>query len=201
MTFEFIKSLNDVKNGVYYYQDNTGKIEICCYIYDIKITDLENLIVYGKTNIQNSVKFLKNILDNLSIKDVKSLIDVFSNNDDFYSYPLRKNEVFNPFIKEIEGKLEIKIKKNKLTKPQIKKILSHKDTEVIISSKYSDDYAYDYEMNFFQGVKVSRLSALYDVSSYFDYACREKDNTVTLIVAGYSKTLDIKNKNLVFIEN
>ena len=201
MTFEFIKSLNDAKNGVYYQQDNTGKIEICCYVYDIKITDLENLIVYGKTNIQNSVKFLKNILDNLSIKDVKSLIDVFSNNDDFYSYPLRKNEVFNPFIKEIEGKLEIKIKKNKLTKPQIKKILSHKDTEVIISSKYSDDYAYDYEMNFFQGVKVSRLSALYDVFSYFDYACREKDNTVTLVVAGYSKTLDIKNKNLVFIEN
>ena len=201
MTFEFIKSLNDVKNGVYYYQDNTGKIEICCYVYDIKITGLENLIVYGKTNIQNSVKFLKNILDNLSIKDVKSLIDVFSNNDDFYSYPLRKNEVFNPFIKEIEGKLEIKIKKNKLTKPQIKKILSHKDTEVIISSKYSDDYAYDYEMNFSQGVKVSRLSALYDVFSYFDYACREKDNTVTLAVAGYSKTLDIKNKNLVFIEN
>lgn len=201
MTFEFIKSLNDVKNGVYYYQDNTGKIEICCYVYDIKITDLENLTVYGKTNIQDPVKFLKNILNNLSIKDVKSLIDVFSNNDDFYSYPLRKNEVFNPFIKEIEGKLEIKIKKNKLTKPQIKKILSHKDTEVIISSKYSDDYAYDYEMNFFQGVKVSRLSALYDVFSYFDYACREKDNTVTLIVAGYSKTLDIKNKNLVFIEN
>lgn len=201
MTFEFIKSLNDVKNGVYYYQDNTGKIEICCYVYDIKITDLENLTVYGKTNIQDPVKFLKNILDNLNIKDVKSLIDVFSNTDDFYSYPLRKNEVFNPFIKEIEGKLEIKIKKNKLTKPQIKKILSHKDTEVIISSKYSDDYAYDYEMNFFQGVKVSRLSALYDVFSYFDYACREKDNTVTLIVAGYSKTLDIKNKNLVFIEN
>ena len=47
MTFEFIKSLNDVKNGVYYYQDNTGKIEICCYVYDIKITDLENLTVYG----------------------------------------------------------------------------------------------------------------------------------------------------------
>lgn len=201
MTFEFIKSLDDIKNGVYYYQDNTGKIEICCYVYDLRITDLENLIIYGKTNIENPVKTLKNILDNLSTKDVKSLIDVLSNDDSINSHTVEKKYTFNPFIKEIDGKLEIKVKSDKLTKPQIKKILSHKDTEVVISSKYSDDYAYDNEMNFFRGVKVSRLSALYDVFSYFDYACREKDNTVTLIVAGYSKTFDIKNKNLVFIES
>lgn len=159
MTFEFIKSLDDIKSGVYYYQDNTGKIEICCYVYDLRITDLENLVVYTKTNILNPVELLKTYIDDL------------------------------------------KVKSDKLTKTQIKKILSHKDTEVVISSKYSDDYAYDNEMNFFKGVKVSRLSALYDVFSYFDYACREKDNTVTLIVAGYSKTFDIKNKNLVFIES
>lgn len=201
MTFEFIKSLDDIKNGVYYYQDNTGKIEICCYVYDLRITDLENLIIYGKTNIENPVKTLKNILDNLSTKDVKSLIDVLSKDDSINSHTIEKKYTFNPFIKEIDGKLEIKVKSDKLTKPQIKKILSHKDTEVVISSKYSDDYAYDNEMNFFRGVKVSRLSALYDVFSYFDYACREKDNTVTLIVAGYSKTFDIKNKNLVFIES
>lgn len=201
MTFEFIKSLDDIKSGVYYYQDNTGKIEICCYVYDLRITDLENLIIYGKTNIENPFKTLKNILDNLSTKDVKSLIDVLSNDDSFNSHTVEKKYTFNPFIKEIDGKLEIKVKSDKLTKPQIKKILSHKDTEVVISSKYSDDYAYDNEMNFFRGVKVSRLSALYDVFSYFDYACREKDNTVTLIVAGYSKTFDIKNKNLVFIES
>ena len=201
MTFEFIKSLDDIKNGVYYYQDNTGKIEICCYVYDLRITDLENLIIYGKTNIENPVKTLKNILDNLSTKDVKSLIDVLSNDDSINSHTVEKKYTFNPFIKEIDGKLEIKVKSDKLTKPQIKKILSHKDTEVVISSKYSDDYAYDNEMNFFRGVKVSRLSVLYDVFSYFDYACREKDNTVTLIVAGYSKTFDIKNKNLVFIES
>ena len=36
MTFEFIKSLDDIKSGVYYYQDNTGKIEICCYVYDLE---------------------------------------------------------------------------------------------------------------------------------------------------------------------
>ena len=201
MTFEFIKSLDDIKSGVYYYQDNTGKIEICCYVYDLRITDLENLIIYGKTNIENPVKTLKNILDNLSTKDVKSLIDVLSKDDSINSHTIEKKYTFNPFIKEIDGKLEIKVKSDKLTKTQIKKILSHKDTEVVISSKYSDDYAYDNEMNFFRGVKVSRLSALYDVFSYFDYACREKDNTVTLIVAGYSKTFDIKNKNLVFIES
>ena len=201
MTFEFIKSLDDIKSGVYYYQDNTGKIEICCYVYDLRITDLENLVVYTKTNILNPVELLKTYIDGLKVKDVKSLIDVLSKDDSINSHTIEKKYTFNPFIKEIDGKLEIKVKSDKLTKPQIKKILSHKDTEVVISSKYSDDYAYDNEMNFFRGVKVSRLSALYDVFSYFDYACREKDNTVTLIVAGYSKTFDIKNKNLVFIES
>ena len=58
MTFEFIKSLDDIKSGVYYYQDNTGKIEICCYVYDLRITDLENLVVYTKTNILNPVELV-----------------------------------------------------------------------------------------------------------------------------------------------
>ena len=201
MTFEFIKSLNDVKSGVYYYQDNTGKIEICCYVYDLRITDLENLVVYTKTNILNPVELLKTYIDGLKVKDVKSLIKVLSSDDSFKSYTIEKKYTFNPFIKELDGKLEIKVKSNKLTKTQIKKILSHKDTEVVISSKYSDDYAYDNEMNFFKGVKVSRLSALYDVFSYFDYAYREKDNSISLCVAGYSKIFDVKNKNLVFIES
>ena len=201
MAFEFIKSLNDVKSGVYYYQDNTGKIEICCYVYDLRITDFENFVVYTKTNILNPVELLKTYIDGLKIKDVKSLIDVLSKDDSINSHTIEKKYTFNPFIKELDGKLEIKIKSDKLTKPQIKKILSHKDTEVIIASKYSDDYAYDNEMNFFRGVKVSRLSALYDVFSYFDCAYKEKDNSVSLVVAGYSKTLDIRNKNLVFIES
>lgn len=94
MTFEFIKSLDDIKSGVYYYQDNTGKIEICCYVYDLRITDLENLIIYGKTNIENPVKTLKNILDNLSTKDVKSLIDVLSNDDSINSHTVEKKIYF-----------------------------------------------------------------------------------------------------------
>lgn len=201
MAFEFIKSLNDVKSGIYYYQDNTGKIEICCYLYDLRITDFENLVSYSKTNILNPVELLKTYIDSLKVKDVKSLIDVLSKDDSFNSHTIEKKSTFNPFIKELKGKLEIKIKSDKLTKPQIKKILSHKDTEVIIASKYSDDYAYDNEMNFFRGVKISRLSALYDVFSYFDCAYKEKDNSVSLVVAGYSKTFDIRNRNLVFIEN
>ena len=72
---------------------------------------------------------------------------------------------------------------------------------MIIDSKYSDDYAYDYAMDYFKNVKTSRLSALYDVFSYFNCAFKEKDNTVSLIVAGHSKTMILKNKNLRFIED
>ena len=158
MAFEFIKSLNDVKSGIYYYQDNTDKIEIYCYLYELRITDFENLVSYSKTNILNPVELLKTYIDSLKVKNVKSLIEVLSK---FNSHTIEKKSTFNPFIKEIDGKLEIKIKNDKITKPQIKKILSHKDTEVIISSKYSDDYAYDNEMNFFRGVKVSESMKLF----------------------------------------
>lgn len=89
-------------------------------------------------------------------------------------------------------KIKISKKNVRLTKTQVKKILTHKDTEVIIDSKYSDDYAYDYAMNYFKNVKTSRLSALYDVFSYFNSAFIEKDNIVTLIVVGHSKTMILK---------
>lgn len=202
MTFEFIKSLENIKHGATYYQDNTGKIEIGCYELGLKITDYENLVYYyKKANNETSLTLFKNILEENPIKSINELMKFLSTNEEYTKYTFEKNKVFNPFIKEIQGKLEIKIsKKNgRLTKTQVKKILTHKDTEVIIDSKYSDDYAYDYAMNYFKNVKTSRLSALYDVFSYFNSAFIEKDNTVTLIVVGHSKTMILKNKNLKFI--
>lgn len=203
MTFEFIKSLENAKHGATYYQDNTGKIEIGCYELGLKITDYDNSVYYyRKVNNETSLTLFKNILEENPIKNVSDLIKVLSTNEEYIQYTFEKNKVFNPFIEEIEGKLEVKLsKKNgRLTKPQVKKILTHKDTEVIIDSRYSDDYAYDYAMNYFKDVKVSRLSAMYDVFSYFNCAFKEKYNTVSLIVAGHSTTMTLKNKNLRFIE-
>ncbi len=203
MKFEFIKSLENVKHGATYYQDNTGKIEIGCYELGLKITDYENLTYYyRKVNNETSLTLFKNILEENPIKNISDLIKVLSTNEEYTQYSFEKNKVFNPFIKEIQGKLEVKLSKKsgRLTKPQVKKILTHKDTEVIIDSKYSDDYAYDYAMDYFKNVKTSRLSALYDVFSYFNCAFKEKDNTVSLIVAGHSTTMILKNKNLRFIE-
>lgn len=204
MKFEFIKSLENVKHGATYYQDNTGKIEIGCYELGLKITDYENLTYYyRKVNNETSLTLFKNILEENPIKNISDLIKVLSTNEEYTQYSFEKNKVFNPFIKEIQGKLEVKLSKKsgRLTKPQVKKILTHKDTEVIIDSKYPDDYAYDYAMDYFKNVKTSRLSALYDVFSYFNCAFKEKDNTVSLIVAGHSKTMILKNKNLRFIED
>lgn len=203
MTFEFIKNLEEVKWGNTYYKDDTGKIEIDCFEGALKIIDYENLISYYRTlKDETSFTTFKNILEENSIKNVSDLIKFLSTNEEYTQYTFEKNKVFNPFIKDIKGKLEIKISKKNgsLTKTQVKKILNHRDTEVIISSIFTDDYAYDYAMNYFENVKTSRLSALYDVFSYFNSAFIEKDNTLTLIVAGHSKTMTLKNKNLEFIK-
>lgn len=203
MKFEFIENLEKVKHGVTYYKDKTGTLEIACFEGSLKITDYENLISYYRTlKDETSLTIFKNILEENSIKNVSDLIKFLSTNEKYTQYTFEKNKVFNPFIKDIKGKLEIKISKKNgsLTKPQVKKILNHRDTEVIISSIFTDDYAYDYAMNYFENIRTSRLSALYDVFSYFNSAFIEKDNTVTLIVAGHSKTMTLKNKNLEFIK-
>ena len=55
-------------------------------------------------------------------------------------------------------------------------------------------------MNFFQGVKISRLEALYDVFYSFDFAyINKEDNSVSLTVIGKSKDLKVENKNFEFI--
>ena len=204
MSFRFINSFKEIQLGDNLLKDDTGKINVCCYSLGLKIIDYNNLKYYYRKNSknENSLIAFNNILESLEIKEVKSLLKLLSENNEFTSYEFQKNSEFNPFIKEkeIEGKLQIKIKKGRVTKAQIKKILSHKETNVVIKSKYSDDYAYDYAMDYFKGVKISRLDVLYDVFSYFDYAVKEKDDSITLTVAGNSKTMIVTNKSLEFIE-
>lgn len=201
MRFNFIDNLENITLGDNYFKDNTGEINILCYTGCLKIIDYENLKYYVKnTHNENPVTVYKNILeDNCNIKDVKSLIEIVSKDGEFKTYSFEKSKVFNPFIKEITGKLQIKPKGFRLTKAQIKKILIHKDTKVTIVCKYSDDYAFDNAMNFFQGVKISSLEALYDVFYSFDFAYVEKDNSISLTVIGKSKDLKVENKNIEFI--
>ena len=202
MRFNFIDKLENISLGDNYFKDNTGKINILCYTGCLKIVDYDNLKYYSKNTCnENSVTVYKNILeDNFNITDVKSLIEVLSKDEEFKTYSFEKNKVFNPFIKKIDGKLKIKPKGFRLTKAQIKKILTHKDTEVTIMGKYSDDYAYDNAMKFFKGVKISRLEALYDVFYSFDFAyINKEDNSVSLTVIGKSKDLKVENKNFEFI--
>lgn len=78
MTFEFIKSLENVKHGATYYQDNTGKIEIGCYELGLKITDYENLVYYyRKANNETSLTLFKNILEENPIKNISELIKFY----------------------------------------------------------------------------------------------------------------------------
>lgn len=202
MRFNFIDKLENVTLGENLFKDKTGEIDILCYTGCLKVIDYSNLKYYIKdTCNENSVTVYKNILeDNSNITDVKSLIEILSKNEEFKTYSFEKSRVFNPFIKKIEGKLKIKPKGFRLTKAQIKKILTHKDTEVTIIGKYSDDYFYDNQMNYFQGVKISRLEALYDVFNSFDFAyIDEEDNSIALTVIGRSKDLKVENKNIEFI--
>lgn len=202
MRFNFIDKLENISLGENLFKDKTGEINIWCYIGYLKIIDYKNLKYYTKdTCNQNSVTVYKNILeDNSNITDVKTLIEVLSKDEEFKTCSFEKNKVFNPFIKKIDGKLKIKPKGFRLTKAQIKKILTHKDTEVTIVGKYSDDYFYDNQMNYFQGVKISRLEALYDVFNSFDFAyIDEEDNSIALTVIGRSKDLKVENKNFEFI--
>ena len=157
---------------------------------------------YYKTTVDNSVTVLKNILEKYNTIDIEEVIKVLPQ-EKFEHDTFKKSNTFNPFFKRIEGELEIKLKAGtgrRLTKTQIKKILSHVDTIGEIESSYSDDYAYDYAMNYFKGVKMTSVEIMYDVINYFNSAFVEKSKEVILLVAGYSKTIVIKNPNLKFIE-
>lgn len=203
MKIEIIKSLKEIRQGTFFYQKEEGKeYEISCYDGSIKIRDFQNLVSYYKTKMDNSVTLLKNILKKYNTTDIEELIKVLPQ-EEFEFYSLKKNKVFNPFFKRIKGELEIKLKTGtgrRLTKTQVKKIISHIDTNGEIKSSYSDDYAYDYAMNYFEGVKMTNMEIMRDVIEYFDSAFVEKDKKITLLVAGYSKTITMENPNLKFIE-
>ena len=111
-----------------------------------------------------------------------------------------KSDVFNPFIKTLSGKLEIKSKNGRFTKAQVKKILCHEDTEVTIERVYTDDYAWDNGVNF-QRQKMSRIDMLEEVFKYFHHATTFKNESRTFGVytGGYSTLTEIKNKNIVLV--
>ncbi|MBU3842935.1 MAG: hypothetical protein IAA47_08170 [Candidatus Fusobacterium pullicola] len=203
MRIETIKSLEEIRKGTFFYQKEKGKeYEIGCYEGSLRIRDFQNLISYYKTTVDNSVTVLKNILEKYNTIDIEEVIKVLPQ-EEFEHDTFKKSNTFNPFFKRIEGELEIKLKAGtgrRLTKTQIKKILSHVDTIGEIESSYSDDYAYDYAMNYFKGVKMTSVEIMYDVINYFNSAFVEKSKEVILLVAGYSKTIIIKNPNLKFIE-
>lgn len=203
MKIEVIKSLKEVRIGTFYYQKEVGKeYEIDCYEGSLVIKDFKNLISYYKTNVENSVTTLRNILEKYNIIDIENLVAVLSQ-EGFESTNFKKSKIFNPFFKKIEGELEIKVKAGtgrRLTKTQVKKILSHVDTIGEIESAYSDDYAYDYAMNFFKGVKMTNTEIMYDVVNYFNSAFIEKSKEIVLLIAGSSKTIVVKNPSLKFIE-
>ena len=125
----------------------------------------------------------------------------FDIKENFKCQEFDKSNVFNPFVKTLSGKLEIKSKTGRFTKAQVKKILCHEDTEVSIEGVYTDDYAWDNAVNFQRGKKMNRIDMLEEVFKYFHHATTFKNESRTFGVytGGYSTLTEIKNKNIVLV--
>lgn len=206
---KFIDDLAKIERGEQFYQDKTGKLRIVCQqmcsYEEIKVYDFKTNLVYYKhisLDIPAHYEF-RHIIKNHDIKNVYDLIEVlaFDIKENFKCKKFVKSDVFNPFIKTLSGKLEIKSKTGRFTKAQVKKILCHEDTEVSIEGVYTDDYAWDNAVNFQRGKKMNRIDMLEEVFKYFHHATTFKNESRTFGVytGGYSTLTEIKNKNIVLV--
>lgn len=204
---KFINNLKNVEMGEQFLQDNTGKIKIECKVNCIgeiiKVYDFETGIEYFKQLDKETpahYEFRFYVKEN-NINNVYELIDFLASIKSGFTFEeFDKKKEFNPFIKLLDGELKIKSKDGHFNKAQVKKILCHKDTEVIIKQSLSDDYLYDSTNNYFKGVKVENIDALEDVTKYFKASCSKYDGkSFDIFVAGYSTIYTIKNNHITLL--
>lgn len=195
-----INSLKEVQMGDNYIKEENKELKIECKRELLRVYDLSSGMVYIKVldGELNTTLVIKSILKEAG-KTVMELIEHLAFKSDFRIREIYKNEVFNPFFKELEGELKIKSKTGHFTKTQVEKILKHKDTKVIRKNVYTDDYVHDAENNYKAGVEVSRLDMLQEVKEYFHTACEFENGEFTVFTVNYSKSTRIINPNIIVI--
>lgn len=114
----------------------------------------------------------------------------------FREYPCK--EYFNPFYKELKGKIELKSKENRFNKAQLKKLLKHVDSKVITEYEYSDDYLTDAELNFKNNAEIERNKFLQRICEYGSYTITQNSEKELRVFDGNNLYI-VKNKMLNII--
>lgn len=192
-----INSLKEMEMGEQYLKEGNKELKINCKVEFIQIYDLTAGMVYSEEiNNWDTVVIFNRLIENKNIQTAEELVEYLAFKSDFRIREIYKNEVFNPFFKELEGELKIKSKTGRFTKAQVEKILKHKDTKVIRKNVYTDDYAHDAENNYSKDIEVSRLDMLQEVKEDFHKACEFENGEFTVFTVGYSKSTRIINPNI-----
>lgn len=105
---------------------------------------------------------------------------------------------FNPFYKELKGKIELKTKEDRLSKAQLKKLLKHVNSKVVIKYEFSDDYLTDASMNFMEGVEIHRNEFLKRICEYGKYFIKKDEKNEIEVFDGNNSYI-VKNKMLNII--
>ena len=195
-----INSLKEIEMGEQYLKEGNKELKINCKVEFIQIYDLTAGMVYSEeVNNWDTAVIFNRIIENKNIQTAEELVEYLAFKSDFRIREIYKNEVFNPFFKELEGELKIKSKSGHFTKTQVEKILKHKDTTIIRDYAYTDDYAYDAYMNFNKGTEISRLDMLEEVRQFFSRALTYENGEFTLLTVGHSKSAKVINPNITII--
>lgn len=105
---------------------------------------------------------------------------------------------FNPFYKELKGKIELKTKEDRLSKAQLKKLLKHVNSKVVIKYEFSDDYLTDASMNFMEGVELHRNEFLERICEYGKYYIEKNEKNEIEVFDGNNSYI-VKNEKLNII--
>lgn len=193
-----INELLEIKTGVQFLKDTTGEAKICCMFQQLIVEDLQTGIRYYKDYSEHDTWIiLKSIIRKYNIKNLAELFELLAFNTElkFSIEEFNSKKEFNPFFNPLTGNLKIKSKNGIFTKSQVKKILQHKDTKVILKALTTDDYLYDSFIE--KKAKIDNLEVLEDVYSYFDGATTFKDGIFSIFTAGMSRLIEITNKNII----
>lgn len=191
-----INNINEIKRmGEYYIQEGDKQLRIDCKVELVRIYDITAGVVYRKVvKDWDSTPSFREVAR--KVTNCRELVEYLAFQSDFEFREMDRNEIFNPFFKELEGELKIKSKTGRFTKAQVKKILKHKDTVIVRDAVYTDDYAYDAQYNFQNGVAIDNLTMLEEVETYFDGSTTFRGGEFKIYTYGNSNVTLIKNKNI-----
>lgn len=163
----------------------------------IRITDISNALKIGKTckEISINVAYDKHFYDvdnffrDLFIGkySISKIFNLFNEDSELgnvgyvYVSDKKSNNTFSPLQENIKNVKPLKELPKKWTMRHVVKALINNQCEDLkMNYKYSDDYAYDASMNYFEGVKLNNLVFAQDLieESSGWWTSINEDNTV-----------------------